>query len=96
MFDEWISTVIFVDISTMSFYFPDKIIEINGINEEQISVKDWIQLVVDRDVNVLNTRFSKITLNCSLNKPEDSCFDNFPVHFPNSIWSNGILSDFLI
>lgn len=83
---------VFVDISTTLLYFPSKTISslTNPFEYETKSVKEWIHLVNDSDIDVVVMQISSFTINCALeNFKVDSFLSSLPVRFPDSIWSQG-------
>lgn len=89
--DGWKAAPVFVDISSISLYFPNNMVSIPICDEENMHMKKWIQVLVDCDVDIIVMSISSFTLHCAMDKHSvESYLNNFPVRFPDSIiWYYG-------
>jgi hypothetical protein len=90
-FEKLESTAVFIEFSAVTLNFPNDVLSIAEISfiDEKIDMKRWLEILSDHNIDVLVMSISRLTINCAIESQQvENYFDEFPVNFPDSLWSS--------
>ncbi|XP_025405709.1 uncharacterized protein LOC112679969 [Sipha flava] len=90
-FEKLESTAVFIEFSAVTLNFPNDVLSIAEISfiDEKIDMKRWLEILSDHNIDVLVMSISRLTINCAIESQQvENYFDEFPVNFPESLWSS--------